>query len=74
MLRGILLKGGCMSAVPNGFCRLGMLAVALVLGCGSPEPIKLTPEQIEKQKAENKVNLDAEDEIEAKFQKERKGN
>jgi hypothetical protein len=47
-------------------CALGL---ALAAGCGGAADPQLTPEQIEKQRAEDKVDLDAEDKAEKEYQR-----
>ena len=46
------------------------LGAAVFCGCGSRPPDQLTREQIEKQRAEDKVDLEAEDKAEAEFQRQ----
>ena len=48
-------------------CALGMAS-----GCGGPKDVQLTPEQIEKQRKEDKADLDHEDKLEREYQQKQR--
>ena len=57
-----------MIVLPRLACCLSLCLLPAVVGCGDP-PSQLTPQQIEKQHAENKSEMNEEDKAEAEFQK-----
>lgn len=60
-----------MSSFPRLALSVLVVQVPLVLGCGGPSSEQLTPEQIQKQHAENVEEMNWEDKAEAEFQKKK---